>query len=62
MSRRISLIEGLSEEVQEDIRLGLISVITGRELTKLPRGNQKSAAEAIFKRRYTTREPAKLIG
>jgi ParB/RepB/Spo0J family partition protein len=62
VSRRVSLIERLSEEVQEDIRLGLISVITGRELTKLPRGNQKEAAEAILKRRYTTREAGKLIG
>jgi ParB/RepB/Spo0J family partition protein len=62
VSRRISLIERLSEEVQEDIRLGLISVITGRDLAKLPRGNQKEAANAILKRRYTTREAAKLIG
>jgi ParB/RepB/Spo0J family partition protein len=62
VSRRISLIERLSEEVQEDIRLGLISVITGRELTKLPRGNQKEVADAILKRRYTTREAAKLVG
>jgi len=62
VSRRILLMERLSEEVQEDIRLGLISVITGRELAKLPRGNQKEAAEAILKRHYTTREAAKLIG
>ena len=62
VSRRILLMERLSEEVQEDIRLGLISVITGRELAKLPRGNQKDAADVIFKRRYTTREAAKLIG
>jgi ParB/RepB/Spo0J family partition protein len=62
VSRRIALIERLSEEVQEDIRLGLISVITGRDLAKLPRGNQKEAAEAILKRHYTTREAAKLIG
>jgi len=62
VSRRVSLIERLSEEVQEDIRLGLISVITGRELTKLPRGNQKEVTDAILKRRYTTREAGKLIG
>ena len=62
VSRRILLMERLSEEVQEDIRLGLISVMTGRDLAKLPRGNQKEAAEAILKRRYTTREAAKLIG
>src|SRR4030042_986974 len=62
VSRRISLIERLSEEVQEDLRLGLISVITGRDLAKLPRGNQKEAVDALLKRRYTTREAAKLIG
>ncbi len=62
VSRRISLIERLSEEVQEDIQLGLISVMTGRDLAKLPRGNQKEAADAIVKRRFSTREAAKLIG
>ena len=62
VSRRISLIERLSEEVQEDIRIGLISVITGRELAQLPRGNQEEAADTILKCRYTTREAAKLIG
>ena len=62
VSRRIALMERLSEEVQEDIRLGLISVMTGRELAKLPRGNQREAAEAILKRRYSTRDAAKLIG
>ena len=40
----------------------MISVITGRELAKLPRGNQKEAAQTILKRRYTNREAAKLIG
>ena len=62
VSRRIALIERLSEDVQEDIRLGLISVITGRELAKLPRGNQKETADAIAKHRFSTREAAKLIG
>ena len=62
VSRRVSLIERLSEEVQEDIRLGLLPAVTGRELSKLPRGNQKEVAEAILKHHYTTREAAKLIG
>jgi ParB/RepB/Spo0J family partition protein len=62
VSRRIALMERLSEEVQEDIRLGLISVITGRELAKLPRGNQREVADTILKRRYTTREAARLVG
>jgi len=62
VSRRIALIERLSEDVQEDIRLGLISVMTGRGLAKLPRGNQKETADAILKHRFSTREAAKLIG
>jgi ParB family transcriptional regulator, chromosome partitioning protein len=62
VSRRIALMERLSEEVQEDIRLGLISVMTGRELAKLPRGNQREVAHTILRRRYSTREAAKLIG
>jgi len=61
VSRRLSLIERLSEEVQEDIRLGLISVVSGRELTKLPRGNQRAAANAVLKHRLSTRETEKLI-
>jgi ParB-like chromosome segregation protein Spo0J len=61
VSRRISLIERVREEIQEDIRLGLISVVTGRELAKLPRGNQKETAGAIVKHRLSTREAAKLI-
>lgn len=61
VSRRIALIERLSEEVKEDIRLGLISVIAGRELGKLPRGNQRAAADAILKHRFSTRETARLV-
>ena len=62
VSRRIALMERLSEEVQEDIRLGLIAVMTGRELAKLPRGKQREVAPTILRRRYSTREAAKLIG
>lgn len=61
VSRRIALIERLSEEVQGNIRLGLITIMAGRELSKLPRGNQKAAASAILKHRLSTRETTKLI-
>jgi ParB/RepB/Spo0J family partition protein len=61
VSRRISLMERLSEEVQEYIRLGLISVITGRDLTVLPRGNQKDALACIHKHRLSSRETAQLV-
>lgn len=61
VSRRLSLIERLNEEVQDDIKLGLLSAVMGRELARLPRGNQKRAAEAVLKHRLSTREAAKLI-
>ncbi len=61
VSRRLSLIERLSEELQDEIRLGLLSVNVGRELAKLPRGNQMAAAEAVLKHRLSIREVEKLI-
>jgi len=61
VSRRLSLIERLSEEVQEDIKLGLLSVSVGRELVKLPRGNQRAAANAVLKHRLSIKEVEKLI-
>lgn len=61
VSRRISLIERLSEEAREYIRLGLLPPSVGRELAMLPRGNQKEIAAAIIKHRFSTREATKLI-
>jgi ParB-like chromosome segregation protein Spo0J len=60
VSRRISLIEALSEEVRQDIKLGLLSPAAGREVARMPRGIQTAAARAIIKHRLTTRETAKL--
>jgi ParB-like chromosome segregation protein Spo0J len=61
VSRRISLIERVCDEVQQDIRLGLVSVSVGREVARLPRGNQKATAAAVIKHRFTARETAKLV-
>jgi ParB/RepB/Spo0J family partition protein len=61
VSRRISLIERLSDEVRQDVRLGLLPQSMGRELAMLPRGNQKEAANAIIKHRLSTREASKLV-
>lgn len=61
VSRRISLIEKVSADVQQNIRLGLLSVVSGREVARLPRGNQKEATDAILKHRLSTREVTKLI-
>jgi len=61
VSRRIALIERVSDEVQQDIRLGIMSVSVGREVARLPRCNQKEAAAAVIKHRFTSRETAKLV-
>ncbi len=60
VSRRLSLIERLSEEVRKNIMLGLVSVVTGRELARLPRGNQDEALAAVVKHWLSTRDVAKL--
>lgn len=61
VSRRIALIERISEEVRQDIRLGLIPVAAGWEVARLPRCNQKDAVLAVIKHKLTTRETSKLI-
>jgi len=59
--RRLSLIERLGDEVLEHIRLGLIHTIIGRELARLPRGNQEAALRTILKYRLSSRESAHLV-
>ena len=61
VSRRIALIERLSDEVLEHLRLGLISPTHGRELSRLPRGNQPAALSWVIAHRLCSRETAKLV-
>lgn len=61
VSRRLSLVQRLSDEVIEQMRLGLVSTSIGRELARLPRGNQKGALETLRKYRFTVRETARLV-
>jgi ParB/RepB/Spo0J family partition protein len=61
VSRRLALIERLSEQVQEAIGLGLIGMSSGRELARLPRGNQQAALAAIERHRLTYRETTGLV-
>ena len=61
VSRRIALIERLSDEVLEHLRLGLISPTHGRELSRLPRGNQPAALSCVISHRLCSRETAKLV-
>jgi ParB family transcriptional regulator, chromosome partitioning protein len=59
--RRLSLIERLLPEVQDALRMGLITVSHGRELVKLPRGNQGQALEVIITEGLTSRECAIVV-
>jgi len=59
--RRLSLIERLLPEVQDALRMGIITVSHGRELVKLPRGNQGQALEVVTRERLTSRECAIVV-
>lgn len=60
--RRVALIERLCDEAQNSIRLGLIPVSMGRDLARLPRGNQESLLETINKHHLNCRETRKIVG
>ena len=59
--RRICLMEKLCDEVLSHLKLGLISPGHGRQLTRLPRGNQQPALSTIIKHRLCCRETEKLV-
>lgn len=60
VNRRIALIERLCDESQNSIKLGLIPVSMGRDLARLPRGNQEPLLETIHKHHLTCRETRKI--
>lgn len=59
--RRLRMVEALSDEVLEHLKLGLVSMTIGRELARLPRGNQALALRTIIKHRLTSRETSRLV-
>lgn len=62
VSRRISLIERLDQEVRRHLELGLISVTVGREIAKLPRGNlQENVLAKTLKHHLGKRDVEKLV-
>jgi ParB/RepB/Spo0J family partition protein len=61
VSRRITLVEQLSDEVKESIRVGLIRVSIGWGLAKLQRCNQEKVMKVIEKNRFTVRQADQLI-
>jgi len=61
VSRRISLIERLDENVVDHIKLGLVSISIGRELFRLPRGNQEEVMKTVIKLDMTSSETKRFI-
>ncbi len=59
--RRLALVERLSDEVTDHLKLGLITTTIGRELAKLPYGNQSGALQTTLKYRFNSLETARLV-
>jgi hypothetical protein len=59
--RKLALAEDLSDELTANVRLGLVSATTCRELVRLPRGNQNAVAHAVARRGLTTRQTSRLV-
>ena len=61
VSRRLSLIGKLDEEIGVDIRMGVLTSSHARALMRLPRGNQLAVARVIRSHRLTSRESDLLV-
>jgi len=61
VSRRLSLIDKLDEEIGTDIRMGVLTSSHARTLIRLPRGNQKAVSRVIRSYHLTTRQSDHLV-
>jgi len=61
VSRRLSLIDKMDEEVSSGIMMGVLTSSHARALIKLPRGNQGEVARAINNFALTSRQSDKLV-
>jgi len=59
--RRLLLVEQLSQEVQAQVRLGLLMPRAAMAVAALPRGNQKQVAEVVTARGLTVRQTEVLV-
>ncbi len=59
--RRLGLIERLSAEVQDALRMGNITITHARDLVKLPRGNQSELLSIIIGQKLSSRDSKILI-
>lgn len=61
VSRRLSLISKISDELASEIRMGVISSSQARALFKLPRGNQMEVARVITSQGLASRQSDALV-
>jgi ParB-like chromosome segregation protein Spo0J len=61
VTRRLRLCERLTDELQDDMRLGLLCATAARELSRLPRGNQERLGAVVKKEGLTSRECSLLV-
>ena len=62
VSRRVLLVEQLEQRVQDDVRLGLLSPASARELARLPRGSQQVRTRtALQAHGLSSRQTAALV-
>ena len=59
--RRLALLEKLSAEVKEDLRLGLLGPALARQLTRLPAGNQQAVLALTRRETLTAQEVSGVI-
>jgi len=59
--RKLTLAEGLSDELTANVRLGLLSATAAVELGQLQRCNQDAAAQVVMRRGLTTRQASSLV-
>jgi hypothetical protein len=59
--RRLALLEKLSDEVKEDLRLGLLGPALARQLVRLPAGNQEAVLALTRRQTLTAQEVSGVI-
>lgn len=61
VNRRLALIQRLTCEAREALRLGLLTPTQARHLTQLPRGNQNAAMQCAAEHALTSRELSETV-
>lgn len=61
VSRRLALLERLAPQARQDLQLGLLSVSAGRELLRLPHGNQLELLECLRRESLTVGEIREVV-